>query len=150
MGADVSNGRRLQRSVRRGQAAGDVSRAAAEGRINGYLCGVCNRYTVTVDVHDGVTPMFLTCRASGDSEECLGRATSMMYADPATWPNHGQPRAPQPEWEWYKPVGVEADRIRHGDPQTWDHVRRGGLLLRPHRRGNHAAEAALTRMDTTN
>jgi hypothetical protein len=119
--------------MQRAAATAEIATAAAEGRINGYLCGVCGRYTVTIDRHEGVTPSTLTCRAGGvGDDQCLGRAYSMFYVPPSEWPaGAGRAPRPTPTWEWYMPVGKEAERIRRNDPETWDHVRRGGLLLRP-------------------
>lgn len=100
-------------------------------RKNAYYCEKCGRYTVTVDVDEGVTPMFLACRASGhdprDPENpCDGMARSMMYPPPP-WPDHPDLNA-GPTWEWYRPTDVAAlpDGLR-------EHVEKGGLDLR--RRG---------------
>ena len=67
---------------------------------NAYYCEACGRYTVTVHRDDGVTPMFLACRAAGDVETCQGRAASTMYRDVDSAPAH-VPK--EPEWEWVKP-----------------------------------------------
>jgi hypothetical protein len=91
---------------------------------------------VTIDVHAGTTPMFLGCRAPAGEDArtglplqpCAGKAESMGYTDPAGWP--GFKGKPIPEWEWYMPLGKHADKIRRTDPATFDHIRRGGLLLR--------------------
>lgn len=118
----VSNSRPFRRQRRRRIAAHQVATAAAAGRLNYYTCDVCHGHTVTIDVHEGTTPMFLACRAPG--KKCLGRATSAMYP-PQPWPV-GAPR-PKPAWDWYRPSGAEAEAMH---AEVWDHVRRGGLLLR--------------------
>lgn len=88
-------------------------------RMNGWKCAVCGLVTVCVDVHTGVTPMFLGCRRTPG---CKGMATSASYPD-APLP----PDLPQPGWEWYRPSAHEF--VRHND-EAKEHVRKGGLLLR--------------------
>lgn len=100
-------------------------------RINVYVCEY-GCHTVTIDVDEGVTPMFIKCRAAprpdrpiekrflDENGECNGRATSSMYPPP-----------PMPSWigkpthEWYRPT-----ELSDLDPETREHVERGGLLLR--------------------
>lgn len=90
-----------------------------KGRKNIYRCPDCGGETITIDVDDGTTPMFLACRASGDIGQCRGRAVSSMYeVDPDV----------EPKWEWYRPSLTNAWRK---GPEVLDHVERGGLLLRP-------------------
>lgn len=93
-----------------------------QGRENAYLCDVCGGYTTTIDVDDGVTPMLLACRASGEEGKCTGMARSLGY------PSGPRPDAiPSPAWEWYKPGDLELMQI---DQELFEHVRKGGLLLR--------------------
>jgi hypothetical protein len=89
------------------------------GRENAYLCSTCRGYTTTIDLDDGVTPMFVRCRAKAG---CNGRAASMMY------PKGLRPDfIPAPAWEWYRPVeGTDPPLTR----AERDHVEQGGLLLR--------------------
>lgn len=89
--------------------------------VNSYRCDTCSRYTVTIDRHKGVTPMFLGCRADGTETGCDGRAVSMCY------PKGPRPSWAVPAWEWYKP---DADELRRMDPAMRDHIQRGGLALR--------------------
>ena len=92
-------------------------------RENAYVCPKCKAPTVTVDVDDGVTPMFLGCRATPG---CDGMAQSSMY------PKEPRPPwVPEPAWEWYRPTLKQAKKKEARYPGTLDHVRRGGLLLRP-------------------
>lgn len=94
------------------------------GRENVYTCTSCGRHLVTVDRDRGTTPMFIGCgdHAHGCRKGMMGSA---MY-----------PRSPRPAWlgapthEWYRPRGAELERIQKREPRVWDHVRRGGLLLR--------------------
>lgn len=93
-----------------------------QGRENAYLCDVCGGYTSTIDVDDGVTPMLIACRASGNEGECSGTAHSLMY------PSGPRPdRVPAPAWEWYAPDTIELMNV---DQETFQHCRKGGLLLR--------------------
>lgn len=89
------------------------------GRKNIYHCPACGGETVTIDVDEGITPMFLACRAAGDVGQCKGRAVSAMYqVDPDI----------KPAWEWFRPSLKNA---RRKGPDVLDHVQHGGLLLRP-------------------
>lgn len=56
------------------------------GEINGWLCDHCGQHTYCVPVHDGVTPMFLSCRTTAG---CLGTGTSLMYPVPPI-PEHAR------------------------------------------------------------
>jgi hypothetical protein len=89
-------------------------------RENAYICPK-GHVTMTVDVADGVTPMFLGCRDLG----CREIAQSRMY------PRQPRPENfPAPKWEWYRPTQKQAERKEHKYPGTLDHVKNGGLLLR--------------------
>lgn len=111
-------------------------RAGFKERKNAYYCETCIRYTVTIDRDEGVTPMFLACRASGHEPDdpanpCKGQSTSMMYpAEP--WPSDHPDLADgaPPTWEWYAPDSAERKRLPRDAQGMLDHVERGGLLLR--------------------
>lgn len=119
-----------------------------EQKRNAYVCDDCGRFIVTVDRHEGVTPMFLACRALGEPNTpmnpCKGRSVSSMYRLDML---HGRllnmkgPEAgfrqrlelisngwPEPTWEWYRPSRAAA---RRESPAVREHVDKGGLLLRP-------------------
>lgn len=103
------------------------------GDKNAYWCPECHGYTVTIDVDDGVTPMFLACRAKGEptaaDNDCTGTAQSMMYPR-EPWPGedgYGNEIPTEPAWEWYAPRSTDA--VRFG-ADIAEHVRKGGLLLR--------------------
>lgn len=96
------------------------------GRENVYTCKRCGGFTVTIDVDDGVTPMFIECRSPPPgTEDCKGMAASAMYPVGPRPPN-----IPPPAWEWYSPSPNERATLSWGDA---DHVERGGLLLRARR-----------------
>jgi len=80
--------------------------------INRYTCEACGKSITTVDRADGVTSMFLMCRAT---PECFGRMVSAMYQCDQTL---------TPGWEWYRPKRVKGDRGLR------EHVRAGGLVIR--------------------
>lgn len=99
-----------------------------EGRKNAYECdgeghsdfalkiGVqpkpgCGAFIVTIDVAPGVTPFMLKCG------RCGGYAHSKMYRV-QDWL--------EPTHEWYRP-----DTLDGIDPAYFDHLSRGGLILRP-------------------
>ena len=95
------------------------------GAINGYACDACGQLTIIRHVDEGVTPMFLACRAEGlDPREatCKGQAVSLMYPP-------GDPPSP-PTWEWYKPSPEALKRMKRKDPAMYEHIRKGGLELR--------------------
>lgn len=80
------------------------------GQVNVYLCTRCRRATATVNLADGVTPMFVPC------PRCGGVAGSEMY-DLRRCANVTCTHA------WLRPTGA--------DEATRDHLLRGGLLLVP-------------------
>jgi hypothetical protein len=88
--------------------------------LNAYQCERRKGHIiVTVDMHPGVTPMFMRCKY----EHCPGTAKSMMY-----------PWAPMPDklkrapfWIWYRPSTVEFETL---NMLVRDHISNGGLLLR--------------------
>ncbi len=96
---------------------------SSKGRENVYICPVCGGYTTTIDVDDGVTPMFLRCRATGKVGDCPGMAVSEMYPE-GPRPAH----IPPPAFEWYRPSDDEAAKM---EPAMQEHVRKGGLEIRP-------------------
>ena len=90
------------------------------GSINSWKCDDCGRLTNAIHIDDGVTPMFLACRATPG---CQGTAVSAGYPPP-----------PVPEyvannigWEWYRPSEKWA---RRKGPEMLRHVQNGGLALR--------------------
>lgn len=97
--------------------------SAPAGAINAWKCEKCGQLTVARHADEGVTPMFLACRASGNVEDCGGRAVSSGY-----------PSEPIPyrilnrlEWEWYKPTLIELQAM---EPEMRRHIMQGGLALR--------------------
>jgi hypothetical protein len=101
------------------------------GQVNGWYCSTCGHVTYGIHLHHGVTPMFLGCRATPD---CKGVAASLMYP----WSKRFSEDDQLPAWlgrpgvgvtlEWYVPDYRELKEL---EPQTLDHVRNGGLLMRP-------------------
>lgn len=86
-------------------------------RENVYVCNLCGRLMITVDVDTGVTPMFINCRAGDD--KCQGSAISGMY------PLAPRPASlPAPEWEWFRPP-----LSQYFCPMS-DYELKGGLTLR--------------------
>jgi hypothetical protein len=91
----------------------------SEARRNAYVCRKCVGVIVTVDRDEGVTPMFLRCRATKD---CTGQMVSCMYRV-----NEVMKIPPEPTWEWYAPNHAERRKLT---PEMLDHVEKGGLLIR--------------------
>lgn len=87
------------------------------GRYNGYICEKCNKGYLTLDVDNGVTPMFMPCFAT---QGCDGRAHSLGY------PN-GEPPAflGEPVIHWVRPSKQEFMNL---PASLRDHVRQGGLI----------------------
>lgn len=84
-------------------------------RKNIYVCREenCRHHIVTRDLHEGVTPMFISCVTPG----CNGSMNSSMYRvwDESMKASH----------EWYKPTAIEV--LSDGERS---HVEQGGLLIR--------------------
>lgn len=96
-------------------------------KVNGWTCDACGETTYIVHVEEGVTPMFLACRAEGvepDEARCKGTGRSLMYPPPPV------PRfvIAAVRWEWYRPDDAEMRALEAG---AFEHVRKGGALLRP-------------------
>ena len=94
--------------------------AEAANAQNAYTCQQCGGVIVTINRDEGVTPMFLRCRAQNGCGE--GMMGSSWY--------HLPDDAPEPSWEWYRPSRGELRRLKRSDPATADHCARGGLLIR--------------------
>lgn len=90
------------------------------GEVNGWRCDRCGHHTYCVHVDDGVTPMFLGCRATAG---CKGTGISIMYPPPPI-PQHVLEAV---EWEWFKPSDKA---VRRMDSAMRDHIEKGGLELR--------------------
>lgn len=88
-------------------------------RINAYTCETCRQTIGTVDREEGVTPMFLLCRATSG---CGGSMTSHMHRS-----NSGVLFI-TPTFEWRKPTPQERETC---SKDTLEHVDRGGLLIYP-------------------
>lgn len=118
----MGNGRRARPSDQRpsGRPSGrakpprDITRPALN-RYNGYKCASCAGNWLTVDLDEGVTPMFSPCFAN---ESCRGTAHSLGY-----------PSGPPPNWplliEWYKPITTQGLSM-----EMAEHVNKGGLMRR--------------------
>src|SRR5574343_971923 len=90
-------------------------------RRNAYFCKNCRKVTITVDVDEGVTPMFIKCPFCGEM------ANSFMYQIPGCMRfdfSKGIGILPA-DYEWYKPA--KDDKIAKYE---MEHVSRGGLLMR--------------------
>lgn len=102
-------------------------------KINAYVCESCKRVTVTVNVDDGVTPMFMACPFPTVKESILSKgsvcgmqAVSFMYRLAPCFYSNPLLAA---EWEWYKPSEQEAIDKKYTQAAK-DHVAAGGLMLR--------------------
>lgn len=86
------------------------------GHYNVYQCEN-GHHNLSLDVDDGTTPMFLTCRVNG----CGGQSSSMMYP-------HGEPPAHlfPVRVLWRRPTNGELKRERR---EGGEHYRLGGLAL---------------------
>lgn len=100
---------------------------AFKSKKNIYLCDYCGRGHVTLDVHEGTTPMFMKCL------HCGGRCCSLMYMVPQQLLEK-VPAA----IVWYQP---NADEMKKLSGAVQSHVRMGGLISRevPHRVEDSAA-----------
>jgi len=85
-------------------------------RRNAYFCSNCRKVTITVDIDEGVTPMFILC------PYCDRQATSFMYQLPGCLAF-----GIQADYEWYRPSEEEMKTLFKGE---MNHVANGGLLKR--------------------
>jgi len=94
-------------------------------RRNAYFCKSCRKVTITVDVNEGVTPMFILC------PDCKKEhATSLMYQIPGCMRFDmikGIGSILPAEYEWYTP---EASEIKKLSSMEKEHVKKGGLMMR--------------------
>ena len=102
-------------ATRRRRPLDETGGVLMKGRLNQYTCNDCGGTITTVDVDEGVTPMFLGCQVA---PTCLGRMASHMYQVQGT---------PEPTHEWFRPSLKNA---RRQGPDMFDHVKRGGLDIR--------------------
>lgn len=91
-----------------------------EGAINGYACPECKKVTVVMHRDAGVTPMMLACRMT---ENCTGRAYSLGYP-----PNPPDRVVKAVRYIWCRPDQEEFNKMSR---EMKDHIKRGGLELRP-------------------
>jgi hypothetical protein len=92
-------------------------------RRNAYFCKGCRKVTITVDIDEGVTPMFIQC------PYCKEMANSFMYQVPGCMRfdfSKGISVLPA-DYEWYKPNEKETLMLSKSEA---DHVFKGGLLMR--------------------
>lgn len=119
-------------------------------RVNVYSCEF-GCIMVTVDVDEGVTPFLIGCRVRSRPDrplnpkltkpngECAGIAQSSFYPDGPLPKRFGEP-----QWEWFAPTenDIDAEVVRclsvwadqnpaHLKLEIRQHMRQGGLLLRP-------------------
>lgn len=87
-------------------------------RVNCYRCDRCDSTTKTIDVDDGVTPLFHQCEYCGNYF-----ARSTAYHDIA-------PKQ-KPTQEWYRPSLKETLKWRGKNDSMLKHVLNGGLDVRP-------------------
>lgn len=81
------------------------------GKINVYRCPV-GHDLVTINVDEGVTPMFKSCIKCGKQAASMGYPAFVQHLTPTH--------------EWYKPKFPE----RLSDPGLRQHCMQGGLLIR--------------------
>lgn len=106
---------------------------APAGSVNAWKCDKCGGVLVAIHVVEGVTPMFLACRARPTPEiaehaaksSCDGRMISAGYPSPPV----PAPLLEALAWEWRLPTMTERKRWRRENPAMLDHVTAGGLVL---------------------
>lgn len=95
-----------------------------DGDLVVYLDRLCGYYTVTRQIDPtGVVPDELGCRNPAGCPNTAGRLRELPRPWPANTPIDTR-------WEWYQPDAGRMDlEQRRGGP-LWEHIRRGGLMLR--------------------
>ncbi len=107
---------RDQDAKRQPEPAGFDYNGLPRNVVNQYTCTTCGSAITTIDIHQGVTPAMLVCRATLG---CEGSMDSHYYrVDQSLTPTH----------EWYMPDKRELMRLSPGMRQ---HVESGGLKIRP-------------------
>lgn len=96
-----------------------------KGAINPYQCNTCRIVVVTIHADKGTTPMFMGCKAT---EGCDGSMSSCGYPPISKMPPDYM--ADKKVFEWYRPEAGPLG-LFHTDQIVDEHIRRGGLLLRP-------------------
>lgn len=107
------------------------------GRLNAWRCEACGTPFIAVDLHPGVTPMFVPHQAFDPDSDCTGASASGFYTGAAVHAAarqlayHGHSQY-EPTHEWYRPSRDElAELVRAKSKDQVTHVHQGGLLLRP-------------------
>ena len=95
------------------------------GKENFYYDRACRFGIVTVDLHAGVTPMYLACR---NPKKCSGIMNSMGYPAPQSKPAW----LGEPTHGWYRPDFIDDE----AETEEADHLMDGGLLLRELKEGD--------------
>jgi|GEM_PF-5889502 len=102
-----------EREIERKYAKLEI-KLADPNRINCYRCPN-GHIRKTIDIHHGVTPMFLSC------DICGTQSTSTFYNDVA--PDI------KPTYEWFVPSLSETKKFKRNAAML-DHIFNGGLELR--------------------
>jgi hypothetical protein len=89
-----------------------------KGKKNAYKCEACRCLTITIDIDEGVTPMYLACRCA-PHKSCTAPSQSQVYPSYAQDLGH--------HWEWFKP---DSETIQKMSDEMKDHLARGGLAIR--------------------
>jgi hypothetical protein len=89
-----------------------------------FRCLPCGWLTVTTQLDDGVVPETLGCR----NPTGCNNTYATNIGDPRPWPA-GHPIAAT--HEWYQPSTAQLDIHQRRGGDLWEHLREGGLLLRP-------------------
>lgn len=94
--------------------------------FNSYICRRRPQHIIiTIDIHSGVTPMFLACRADGD--RCRSESISAGYPGGGLGPIPDHLRD-KPLFLWYRP---DEEEFRKEPPEVRGHVMQGGLIIKP-------------------
>ena len=88
----------------------------SKGNKNVYVCQVCGKGVVTIDIEDGVTPFMIGCKAT---EGCEGDMYSSFYDVDQSLPA---------QFEWYRPTISQYPQEAQGFMRK--HIEQGGLEIR--------------------
>jgi hypothetical protein len=109
-----------------------AAKVREQNRLNAWRCEACDFPFIAFDRHPGTTPMMVSHHAFEPDTDCKGLCASVFYQ------RAGVERAAidlgqggqqiQPSHEWYRPSAIE---LRSETAAVKDHVRQGGLLVRP-------------------
>ena len=96
-----------------------TSGAVVKGRVAAHGCKVCGGAVFGVCLDSGTVPLVTPCR----NPDCFGGTAELL----------GGYQVPDPRiicWEWFRPTQIEAQLLKHTDPDQYVAAQAGDLCIR--------------------